>query len=416
MTSINNTLFVNKARNSVGINNSIPRYNLDVIGTMRATSTITAGANIVCACNIFVNGAQVITSGGTGDSTNFTQPVGIGCNTPRYPLDVNGSANIAGDLYVGGNASSNFIRFRGTTGDGQNDYNHTVIGERIYQTANSELLFFKGNDVGSIGNPLYGPDRIRILSAGGFKVDIAPSTSNWPVGSEPPPAAYEALTIDSSGNVGINCNSPGMNTNAPSTRNKLDINGTLNVSGVSYFNYGISVRKAITINTFHPTNPVKFTFVCSPTTGGGVVSNTLQFFKYGPTSGEGTEIFRIYETDGDLSYIGNIYARGNVTARSDLRKKINITTIQDSLEKIQQMQGVYYNKKDEKTRNVGFIAQHLETVLPEVVHTNTTDEGYKSVSYGNITAVLIEGMKSQQSTIASMLSSISTLKASKASK
>jgi hypothetical protein len=411
MTSVNNTLFVNKARNSVGVNNSLPRYNLDVIGTMRATSTITAGANIVCACNIFVDGAQVITSGGTGDSTNFTQSVGIGCNTPRYPLDVNGSANIAGDLYVGANASSNMIRFRGTALDGYGLDNHTVIAERIYETANSELLFFKGNDF-SVGPP----DRIRILSAGGFKVDIAPSTSNWPVGSEPPPAAYEALTIDSSGNVGINCNSPGMNSGTPSSRNKLDINGTLNVSGLSEFIHGCIVRKAITINTFHPTNPVKFTFVCSPTTGGGVVSNTLQFFKYGPTSGEGTEIFRIYETDGDLSYLGNIYASGNVTARSDLRKKTNITTIQDSLEKIQQMQGVYYNKKDEKTRNVGFIAQDLETALPEVVHTNPTDEGYKSVSYGNITAVLIEGMKSQQSTIASMLSSISTLKASKASK
>ena len=93
-------------------------------------------------------------------------------------------------------------------------------------------------------------------------------------------------------------------------------------------------------------------------------------------------------------------------------------TIQDPLEKIQQMRGVYYNKKDDpnKTRNVGFIAQHLESALPEVVDTNPADEGYKSVSYGNITAILIEGMKSQQSTIASMLSSISTLKASRASK
>ena len=407
MTSVNNTLFVNRVRNSVGINNSIPRYTLDVIGTVNVTSTITAGANIVCACNIFVDGAVVITSGGTGDSTNFTQPVGIGCNTPRYPLDVNGSANIAGDLYVGGNASSNFIRFKGTTGDDEG-YLSTAIAERIYETNNAELLFFKGNDVGSIGNPQYNPDRIRILSAGGFKVDIAPSTSNWPVGSEPPPAAYEALTIDSSGNVGINCNSP-------SSIYKLDVNGTFNVSGVSFFNGAASVKKSIGLNTFHLTNPVQFQFVCSPTTGGGVESNTLHLIKYGPTSGTGTVIFSIPETTGNMHYSGNIYA-SNVIARSDLRKKTNITTIQDPLEKIQQMRGVYYNKKDEKTRNVGFIAQHLETVLPEVVHTNPTDEGYKSVSYGNITAVLIEGMKSQQSTIASMLSSISTLKASRASK
>lgn len=408
MTSVNNTLFVNKATNSVGVNNSLPRYTLDVIGTMRVTSTITAGTNIVCACNIFVDGAQVITSGGTGDSTNFTQSVGIGCNTPRYPLDVNGSANIAGDLYVGGNASSNIIRFKGTTGDDEG-YLSTAIAERMYQTNNSELLFFKGNDVGSIGNPQYNPDRIRILSAGGFKVDIAPNTCNWPVGSEPPAAAYEALTIDSSGNVGINCNSP-------SSTYKLDVNGTFNASGVSYFNGAASVKKSIVLNTFHPTNPVQFQFVCSPTTGGGVESNTFHLIKYGPTSGTGTVIFSIPETTGNMSYSGNIYAFGNVTARSDLRKKTNITTIEDSLEKIQQMRGVYYNKKDEKTRNVGFIAQELETALPEVVHTNPTDGGYKSVAYGNITAVLIEGMKSQQSTIASMLFSISTLKASRASK
>lgn len=407
MTSVNNTLFVNKATNSVGINNSIPRYNLDVIGTMRATSTITAGANIVCACNIFVDGAVVITSGGTGGATNFTQFVGIGCNTPRYPLDVNGSANIAGDLYVGGNASSNFIRFKGTTGDDEG-YLSTAIAERIYETNNSELLFFKGNDVGSIGNPQYNPDRIRILSAGGFKVDIAPSTSNWPVGSEPPPAAYEALTIDSSGNVGINCNSP-------SSTYKLDVNGTLNVSGFTNLDGSAGVKKSIGLNTFHPTNPVQFQFVCSPTTGGGVESNVFHLIKYGPTSGTGTVIFSIPETTGNMSYSGNIVA-SNLIATSDLRKKTNITRIEDSLEKIQQMRGVYYNKKDEKTRNVGFIAQHLESVLPEVVDTNATDEGYKSVSYGNITAVLIEGMKSQQSTIASMLSSISTLKASRASK
>jgi hypothetical protein len=195
----------------------------------------------------------------------------------------------------------------------------------------------------------------------------------------------------------------------------LDVNGTFNASGVSYFNGAASVKRDIYLNTFHPTNAVSFRFVCYHQTTQGVVSNTFQLFKYGPTSQSGTEIFRILETTGDMNYYGNIVA-SNITARSDLRKKTNITTIEDSLEKIQQMRGVYYNKKDEKTRNVGFIAQHLESVLPEVVDTSSTDEGYKSVSYGNITAVLIEGMKSQQSTIASMLFSISTLKACRASK
>jgi hypothetical protein len=209
-----------------------------------------------------------------------------------------------------------------------------------------------------------------------------------------------------------------MTSNVPSNRNTLDVNGSLNVSGISYLNRGVCVRKAIAVNTFHPTNLVQFTFICSPTTGGGVESNVLHLYKYGPTSETGRLVFSIPEATGNLNYSGNIYA-SNVTATfSDLRKKTNITTIEDSLEKIQQMRGVYYIKKDEpsKTRNVGFIAQELESVLPEVVDTSSANEKYKSVSYGNITAILIEGMKSQQSTIASMLSSISSLKASRASK
>ena len=37
------------------------------------------------------------------------------------------------------------------------------------------------------------------------------------------------------------------------------------------------------------------------------------------------------------------------------------------------------------------IAQEIEKVLPEVVSTNS--EGYKSVDYGKITALLIEAVK-----------------------
>jgi len=52
---------------------------------------------------------------------------------------------------------------------------------------------------------------------------------------------------------------------------------------------------------------------------------------------------------------------------------------------------VWYNKIGEEDRKVGVIAQEVEEVLPEVVHTDT--EGMKSVDYGKMVGVLIEAIK-----------------------
>jgi hypothetical protein len=59
---------------------------------------------------------------------------------------------------------------------------------------------------------------------------------------------------------------------------------------------------------------------------------------------------------------------------------------------------------------VGVIAQEIETVLPEVVHTSEGENGMKAVSYGNITAVLIEGMKELSSTVKGLQAEVSTMK------
>ena len=101
---------------------------------------------------------------------------------------------------------------------------------------------------------------------------------------------------------------------------------------------------------------------------------------------------------------GNIFARANITAFSDARLKENVIEIDSPLEKVLNLRGVYYNRIDDpdKHRRVGVIAQEIEEVLPEVVtlHQDKEDEeGTLSVDYGNITALLIEGMKEQQELI-----------------
>ena len=78
-------------------------------------------------------------------------------------------------------------------------------------------------------------------------------------------------------------------------------------------------------------------------------------------------------------------------ATSDQRSKTDISTITNALEIVKGMRGVYFTRIGQSNRTVGVIAQEVETVLPEVVHTG--DDDMKSVSYGNVVGVLIEAVK-----------------------
>ncbi len=88
---------------------------------------------------------------------------------------------------------------------------------------------------------------------------------------------------------------------------------------------------------------------------------------------------------------------------SDKRWKKDIEPLENSLEKVSSLQGVNYKWDIEKYPEMGFddkpqiglIAQEVEQVIPELVMTN--NEGYKGVSYGNMTAVLVEAVKELKS-------------------
>jgi hypothetical protein len=83
-----------------------------------------------------------------------------------------------------------------------------------------------------------------------------------------------------------------------------------------------------------------------------------------------------------------------ITASSDIRLKKNIMDLENSLENTLKLRGTSYfwkNENGSKKRQIGVIAQEVEEIYPEFVHTN--DEGFKSVNYGQMTAVLIEAIK-----------------------
>ncbi|WP_413290822.1 tail fiber domain-containing protein [Bdellovibrio sp. HCB337] len=95
-------------------------------------------------------------------------------------------------------------------------------------------------------------------------------------------------------------------------------------------------------------------------------------------------------------YNGSTYGRYTTsgwTHSSDVRLKTDIQPLNDSLNKILQLDGVSYKFKSdpEGKKQVGFIAQEVEPIFPEVV---TTDkDGMKSMIYSNLVAPLVESVK-----------------------
>lgn len=122
--------------------------------------------------------------------------------------------------------------------------------------------------------------------------------------------------------------------------------------------------------------------------------NTYAFIKYDSSSNVGfstKDISHNWLFKCDAS--GNVTATGDVTAYSDRSLKTNIQPIEEALNKVDQINGVTFERIDidQGVRHAGVIAQDVQKVLPEVVRED--DDGKLTVSYGNIVGLLVEAIK-----------------------
>jgi hypothetical protein len=79
---------------------------------------------------------------------------------------------------------------------------------------------------------------------------------------------------------------------------------------------------------------------------------------------------------------------------SDARLKKNIVTLDGALNRLDDIRGVYHDWIDENQstkRQIGVIAQEVQEVYPELVSTGAN--GYLSVDYPKLTAVLLQSVK-----------------------
>ena len=96
----------------------------------------------------------------------------------------------------------------------------------------------------------------------------------------------------------------------------------------------------------------------------------------------------------DMSAAGAATFNNDVTAFSDVRLKQEIDTIDNALDRVTSMRGVFFDRKDNsEVRQTGVIAQEVEPFLPEVVRETKDESKIKSVAYGNMVGVLIEAIK-----------------------
>mgnify|MGYP005818656119 CR=1 FL=1 len=124
-------------------------------------------------------------------------------------------------------------------------------------------------------------------------------------------------------------------------------------------------------------------------------------FLTAPSSG-GVAIRMSIDADGDVTG-----THGNYHVSSDARLKENVATISNALTKVRALRGVNFTWIDTGRKGsavqMGLIAQEVEAVVPEVVHTQRTiDESgqvvniadpIKSVEYPYLVGLLVEAIK-----------------------
>lgn len=112
---------------------------------------------------------------------------------------------------------------------------------------------------------------------------------------------------------------------------------------------------------------------------------------------------------------GRVKSNG-IDETSDARFKKDIMTLDNALGKVLQLRGVTYawrtseypQKEFSPRPQIGFIAQEIEKVYPELVETDKL--GYKSLEYSKMVAILLEAIKEQQKLIEAQKNEIAGFK------
>ena len=106
-------------------------------------------------------------------------------------------------------------------------------------------------------------------------------------------------------------------------------------------------------------------------------------------------------------FYGTVFYDGLTSLISDETTKTNIITIDNALDKLDQIRGVYFTSLLDNTNRMGVIAQEVQRVAPEVI--STDDKGRLGVCYNSLVGLLLQGIKEQQILIKDLQNRITIL-------
>jgi hypothetical protein len=360
---------------------------LGVIGQISANSTAAHSLGVVT----FTNGAIA------GVSTLNTITISSGGNVSGMGTLGCGAITSSGALALGANTITCGVITAPTS-------TNTINGLVINAGALSGVTTLNTITIGSTGNV----SGMGTLSCGAITAPTTTNTINGLIisggnvsgmGTLSCGAITAPTTTNTINNLVINAGA----LSGVTTLNTITIGSTGNVSSMGTLSCG-----AITAPT--TTNTINNLVINAGALSGVTTLNTITIGSTGNVSGMGTLGCGLISAPTTTNTInGLLINAGTCTgvdfiATSDQRTKTDIMTISNALDIVKELRGVYFTRIGQTKQTVGVIAQEVEAVLPEVVHTDS--EGLKSVSYGNMVGVLIEAVK----TLSERLEKIQALK------
>ena len=389
----NLSISVDGALSVTGSVNATQGFTGSFTGSFTGTATNATSASFATSASYAVSASHVI---GGVDPFPYTGSAII-----------SGSLVVTGSLNVSGGVTGSFTgSFRG---DGSsltglppgysvtNSSDNRIITSVDSTTGNAEAnLTFDGTVLNITGN---------VTASGGFSGSLSGNASTATI-------LQTARTIGGvSFNGSANINLPGVNTTGNQDTSGNAASATVlqtarTIGGVS-FNGSANINLP-GVNTAGnqdtsgtATNATNFNVEADDSTN----STHFIIFTGGATGNQRPN------SDTALTYnpSTNLLSAGCFIETSALRCKSNIQPINSPLDKVKQLKPITFDWKNTGKNDIGFIAEEVKDILPNLIHYNEEGE-VEGMNYSKITSLLVAAIQEQQEQINELKQEINNLK------